>query len=140
LFVRQPCDCGYAQLRDLQRQASHDASAEGRPAVHCAGLAFGHGRRRNRDHGRTITRRIDLAASWARAREQFAALTAERDALRRELPETRRERDDMHAALRELRAASLARMKAEAELASLYRERAIARARAAERDITQPLN
>jgi hypothetical protein len=31
-------------------------------------------------------------------------------------------------------------MKAEAELAALYRERAIARARAAERDITQLLN
>jgi len=37
-------------------------------------------------------------------------------------------------ALRELRAAVRARQRAEAELASLYRERAIQRARAAERD------
>ena len=34
----------------------------------------------------------------------------------------------------------LARMKAEAELAALYREREIARAKATQRDITQPLN
>jgi hypothetical protein len=42
-------------------------------------------------------------------------------------------------ALRELRAAVLARQQAEAELAALYRERAIIRARAAERDPTLPL-
>jgi len=85
-------------------------------------------------------RRHDVARSWQLAKQQFAAVLAERDSLRRELAETRRERDDMHAALRELRAASLARMKAEAELAAVYRERAIQRARAAERDPNAALN
>jgi hypothetical protein len=42
--------------------------------------------------------------------------------------------------LGELRAAVLARQKAEAELASLYRERAIQRAQRTERDPTAPLN
>jgi hypothetical protein len=62
----------------------------------------------------------------------FEQLT-ELNALRRELTECR-------AALDELRAATLARQKAEAELASLYRERAIAGARAAERDPAAALN
>jgi len=49
------------------------------------------------------------------------------------------------ASLREIardavRAARAAVVQAQAELASLYRERAIARARAAERDSRQPLN
>jgi hypothetical protein len=44
------------------------------------------------------------------------------------------------AALDELRAAVRARQHAEAELAGLYRERAIARARAAERDPNAALN
>jgi len=39
-----------------------------------------------------------------------------------------------------LRAAVLARQKAEAELRELYRERAIQRARAAERDASTPLH
>ena len=43
-------------------------------------------------------------------------------------------------ALRELQATVRARQHAEAELAALYRERAIARARAAERDPALPLN
>jgi hypothetical protein len=42
--------------------------------------------------------------------------------------------------MRELRAAVLARQQAEAELAGLYRERVIARARAAQRDPALPLN
>jgi len=57
-----------------------------------------------------------------------------------ELTRVRAELDAVRAAFDELRSISLARQKAEVELASLYRERAIARARAAERDITQPLN
>jgi hypothetical protein len=59
-----------------------------------------------------------------------------------ELADLRREVDAMRAelaTLRELRATVLARQKAEAELAALYRERAIARARAAERDFSMPL-
>ena len=36
-------------------------------------------------------RRVDVALSWQLARKQFAALGAERDALRQELAETKRE-------------------------------------------------
>jgi hypothetical protein len=57
-----------------------------------------------------------------------------------ELADLRRELDATRAALDDLRAAVLARQRAEAELACLYRERAIARARAAERAPTMPLN
>jgi hypothetical protein len=84
-------------------------------------------------------RRLDVAACWQRAREQFAAVTAERDHLRWELAQTRKSLDEVREALRELQAAVLARQKAEAELAALYRERAIGRARAAERDPAAPL-
>jgi hypothetical protein len=52
----------------------------------------------------------------------------------------RKELDECRAALNELRAASLARQRAEVEFAGLYREPAIARARAVERDPRQPLN
>ena len=70
--------------------------------------------------------RADMHAS------HFETLT-ELNVLRRELAECR-------AALDELRAATLARQRAEAELAGLYRERELARARAAERDPAAPLN
>jgi hypothetical protein len=55
------------------------------------------------------------------------------------LAQTRKSLDEVRKALGELQAAVLARQKAEAELAALYRERAIARARAAERDSAAPL-
>jgi hypothetical protein len=58
----------------------------------------------------------------------------------RELAALRRELDECHAALRELRDARAAIVQAEAELVSLYRERSIQRARTAERDPGQPLN
>ena len=89
---------------------------------------------------RNPIRRLDLRLSWARARAEMAACAAERDELRRELVDVKRERDDLLAALIELRAARAAVVQAQAELASLYRERAIARAHAAERDPTTPLN
>jgi len=54
--------------------------------------------------------------------------------------QTKRSLNETLAALRELQGDVQARWKAEAELASLYREREIARAKATERDITQPLN
>ena len=60
-----------------------------------------------------------------------------------ELSDLRRELDQMRAeltTLRELRAATLARHQAYAELASLYRERELQRARAAERDASTPLH
>ena len=61
------------------------------------------------------------------------------DAWKRELIETRCSRDDILAALRELQAASLARIRAQQELAGFYRERDIVRARPVQRDLSQPL-
>src|SRR5215472_17038774 len=78
-------------------------------------------------------RRLDLARSWQLARTQYAAVVAE-------LAEGKRERDEFRAALGELRATVTARWEAEARLAELYRERAIARARAVERDPRAMLN
>jgi hypothetical protein len=78
-------------------------------------------------------RRVDVARSWALARQQFAAVLAD-------LAEVKRERDEVRAALAELRAAVTARWEAEARLAELYRERAIARARAVERHPKAMLN
>jgi hypothetical protein len=57
-----------------------------------------------------------------------------------EMADLRRELDETRAALNELRAATLGRQHAEAELRGLYRERAIQRARAAERDPAAALN
>ena len=84
--------------------------------------------------------RVDIAASWRRAREQFAALMAERDNLREDLARVRDQRDEALSLLDELRAAIRARHSAEAELAGLYRERDIARARSAQRDPERPLH
>ena len=86
-----------------------------------------------------MLRKVSIARSWQRAREAYASIVAERDALKRELEWTRQSLDELRTALAELRAAVLARQKADAELASLYRERAIARAQAAERDPAAPL-
>ena len=57
-----------------------------------------------------------------------------------ELAEVKRERDELRVALAELRAAVTARWEAENRLACLYRERAIARARAQARDPATLLN
>jgi hypothetical protein len=85
-------------------------------------------------------RRVDIAASWQRAREQFAAVVTERDSLREHLARVRLQRDEALTLLDELRAAVRARHAAEVELAGLYREREIHRARAIERDPAQPLH
>jgi hypothetical protein len=85
-------------------------------------------------------RRVDVARSWALARQQFAAVVAERDRLRWELAQTKQSLHECRSALAELRAAVLARQRAEHALAELYQERAIARARAAERDPNTMLN
>jgi hypothetical protein len=82
-------------------------------------------------------RQVNLRLSWGLARTQFAALTAERDALKAELAEV--ERDEFRACLRELQCAVQERWAAEQRVAELHRERAIARARAAERDPALPL-
>jgi septal ring factor EnvC (AmiA/AmiB activator) len=95
-----------------------------------------------------------IVAGGASAREMFANVSAERDQLTRDLAERDRElawtrRDlamaqqsvhELRDAINELLAARRAREMAEAELAALYREREIARARAAERDPALPLN
>jgi hypothetical protein len=78
-------------------------------------------------------RRVDVVASWRYARAQFAALMAERDALKQELAETQQ-------ALCELQAAVLERTQAFYELRHLQRERDIVRARHAERDWDRPLH
>jgi uncharacterized coiled-coil DUF342 family protein len=83
--------------------------------------------------------RVDIARTWQHAREQFAAVVAERDQLRRELAETKADRDELRARLVELLDAYRARRAAEDEVRALYREREIARARAVERDPAAPL-
>lgn len=79
-----------------------------------------------------MLRKVNIAVSWQRAKQQFAALTAERD-------ELRRERDEYRARLHDLQVCVQERWAAEHRLADLYRERAIVRARAAERDPALPL-
>jgi ribosomal protein L29 len=56
------------------------------------------------------------------------------------MADLRKELDEVRAAYAELRAAVLARQHAVAELVSLYRERELARARAAKRDPNAALN
>jgi hypothetical protein len=84
-------------------------------------------------------RRLSVARSWQRAREAFASLVAERDALLEETNWLLDQLREITMELRELKAVVLARQHAEAELAALYRERAIQRAQAVERDPAAPL-
>jgi hypothetical protein len=92
----------------------------------------------------SIRRRVDIRASWRRAREQFADLRGQLHEMHFrhlcELADLRKELDETRAAFNELRAAVLCRQTAERELAGLYRARDIERARAAERDPALPLN
>ena len=95
----------------------------------------------------THFRRLLVApAAWRSAARERAALTSERDELKienesllRRIEWITRELADITASMRELRAAVLARQNAQAELTALYRERDIQRARAAERDLSAPL-
>ena len=94
-----------------------------------------------------VNGRRAIIHAWVSAKQQFAALVAERDhlqgeceQLRRDLANVRRQRDDTIEALLELRAVVRARQAAEQELVSFYRERDIERARAAERDPNAALN
>jgi len=91
-------------------------------------------------------RRVDIRA-WHSVREEHAATVAERDMLRAENDTLKRQWDSLlrklagvTEELRALRAAVRVRQKAQAELDSLYRERDIERARAAERDPNAALN
>ena len=81
-----------------------------------------------------------LVAQWPHAATELAAQAAENAALKMELDRIRAERNELRQRLVELLDAVRARRNAEAELAALYRERDIARARAAERDPAQPLH
>ena len=73
-------------------------------------------------------RRVDVARSWTLARQQFSAIVSERDALKRELAEARRSRDEARGALADLLNAVDERWRAEAKVARLERERSLARA------------
>jgi len=86
-------------------------------------------------------RRGLVAPGWASARELFANVTAERDSLRRELFEVRRDRDRLFEALHEFKAEVRAlRSRAEQRVVELHRLRDMERARAAERDDSTPLH
>jgi|SRR5262249_39458123 len=92
-------------------------------------------------------RRINVAESWRRAKAEFAAVVAERDALKRECNALSRDCDALErelantrARLREMHASILARYEAWQELTALHREHQIERARKAERDPAQPLH
>jgi hypothetical protein len=84
--------------------------------------------------------RVDIAASWRRAREQFAALGAERDALREDLARVRAQRDEALDLVRQLQVCIQERWRAEERCRELYRERDIARAQAAQRNDDTPLH
>jgi len=84
-------------------------------------------------------RKINFALSWQLAKRAYASLVEERDALREELYHTHDQLRELTAEVRQLKVMVLARQHAEAELAALYRERAIQRAKAAERDPAAPL-
>ena len=84
-------------------------------------------------------RRINIRRSWELAKRVHANVVAERDALLEQLYWTQNQLRELTIELRELKAVVLARQHAETELAALYRERAIQRARSAERDPAAPL-
>jgi hypothetical protein len=85
-------------------------------------------------------RRINVRRSWELAKRIHADVVAERDALLEQLYWTQDQLRDLTVELRGLKALVLARQHAEAELAALYRERVIQRAKAAERDPNARLN
>jgi 23S rRNA G2069 N7-methylase RlmK/C1962 C5-methylase RlmI len=78
--------------------------------------------------------RVDVAASWRAAKERFAAVVSERDALREELADVQREREELQNSLGELRSVVQEKWEAERRCAVLYRERELHRARQAQRD------
>jgi hypothetical protein len=95
---------------------------------------------------RTV-RRIDVAKSWKRAKQAYAAVVSERDVLRQELDMFERENEmlreqlrEIQASNREMRAAYWARHQAWEELAGLHRERQLELARKAERTPDTPLH
>jgi len=85
-----------------------------------------------------------VRALFARMREELNELSARyaAQAARHasEVAVLRTELDEIRSQFDELRAVSLARQRAHTELVGLHRERAIQRARAAERDVSKPLH
>lgn len=67
-----------------------------------------------------LRRRIDIAASWQRAREQFAVLAAERDQQLHALAELRAEVDELREIFGDV--VTALRMKADSDVARLRRE------------------
>src|SRR5262249_54845606 len=72
---------------------------------------------------RTPSARRVVVAAWPLARQQFAAVTAERNALREELHQVRADRDELRQRLIELLDAIRKRRAAEEEVARLHRLR-----------------
>ena len=85
-------------------------------------------------------RPINMLLSLQLARQAYAAAVESRDAYKAELEWTLRQLDEIRAEFAELKAVVLERNKAQDYVAELHRERAIQRARAAERDPNAMLN
>jgi hypothetical protein len=85
-------------------------------------------------------RRVRAAATWRHARIQYASMAAERDALRTECANLKREREQLCDLLRLAHAlVRSAKSNVGAELTALERQREIQRAEAATRDDDTPL-
>ena len=82
---------------------------------------------------------LALRGVWELAKRAYASVVEERDELLKQLYWHQDQLRELTETLRELKAVVLARQHAETELAALYRERAIQRAKAAERDPAAPL-
>ena len=87
-------------------------------------------------HNRVLVHPDKVRALFAKMRDDLHEMAARHAS---EVATLRAELDEVRAQFEELRSLSLARQNAEAELRELYREREIARARAAERDPALPL-
>jgi len=92
----------------------------------------------------TVRRRVLYSQQYIEGyRNALAEARADLQAMsfrhRCELTDLRKELDAARAEFDELKTAVFARQCAESELATLYRERELGRARAAERDLTRPL-
>jgi Skp family chaperone for outer membrane proteins len=94
----------------------------------------------SRNGGRKLLYSPQYIAGFARAyREARRDLDDMHHKHLTEMAALRRELDSARAEFEELRDAVLSRQRAEQELTGLYRERAIQRAQAVERDPAQPL-
>jgi hypothetical protein len=137
----------HAQLATQQREqelAARDHRYRAAGAAAEDAVQFSQRRRPRLTEGFVMWRRPHIRAgaprAWQLAREQSASLAAERDSLRQDLRVVREQRDQALVLLEELCGAVRARHAAETELAGLYRERELQRARSAQRDPAQLLH